>query len=219
MLTAEDAPTTLAALRSKKIDVPVAIVDPALWVRLGRVNEKRPELPQPTLFVIDPHGAVVWSRGSQAYSDRTSAAHVVGIVRDLVEGKPPPASEVTPTPISMDEAPHVTVTAHHTGPRKMIVRVNVSDGWHVYGRRERSAEPISLHSDGSTLRAKIPDGERVVWDPNEPASRWLSGPIDVPVRSSVNHGELRYQACKRSICLPTATVPFVVSQRPPSTLE
>ncbi len=84
--------------------------------------------------------------------------------------------------------------------------MEVADGLHVYGRRERRAWALSVRVDGERVRARIPAGTRVRYTPGLPVSWWLQGTQTVEVRSDTAHGTLHYQAYAGSICGPPSQV-------------
>ena len=206
VLVAEPVDVTASALARRGIDVPIAVVDPALWTSWGLANPARPELAQPTTFVVDPAGKLIWRRTTGKYSPRVSVPAVLEQIERHRRGQA--FSAFPPAKVSAVGTPVLQVHTARISERRVQLEVVVPDGFHIYGRKEQLGTPPEVYVDGEPVPTRVPAGERTRSAPNAPVSYWLHGSVKVEAETGSDVGEVVVQACSDTTCFPPAYVPW-----------
>ena len=92
----------------------------------------------------------------------------------------------------------------------VVLQLEVPDGLHVYGRKERNGMPLKVYVGDETVRARIPPGLRVDQGEGFDPAYWLKGIVRIEVPTAANVGELRVQACSDNTCYPPERLPWTV---------
>jgi hypothetical protein len=113
----------------------------------------------------------------------------------------------------------VAGSALRLGDSRLLVRLEIADGWHV------NANPatlefliptrISARDPGASVEVSYPRGTRI--HPRfslEPLAVY-EGVLEIPVQSRANELVLTFQACDESTCLPPETLELVARSAAP----
>ncbi|MBX2802789.1 MAG: hypothetical protein KTR31_34225 [Myxococcales bacterium] len=93
----------------------------------------------------------------------------------------------------------ITAERHH---ERVVLKIEVPCGLHVYGSKEPHGMPPQVTVNGEPVPARVPKGRRVVVDPELPASYWLEGTVRIEAKTAAHAGEIELQACSKSLCYP-----------------
>ena len=188
ILTADD-PGIAAEMASKQgFDLGIIhTVDSGLWTTWDIQNPSKPALPQPTTYIVDPAGILLWFKTTGKYSDRIDAKKVIERIEEHRGG--PMAGGADDAPEAIDWNDVVTVE-HIVEEDRPVLQVTVKHGFHVYGLKERKARPMEVWADGAQVAADIP------------RKRLVEGRFAFHLGTPADEGELRFQACTDAICGP-----------------
>ncbi len=133
----------------------------------------------------------------------------------LTAAQPVPAEYLTL------EAQFAPATAARGERVALELRITMSPGWHIYGRKETYGRPSLAVADSKGLVAagdfELPDGEEHVYSP-EFKSYWLTGtavlrqsylvPRDAAPGTLALEGALEYTPCDKNTCMPPMSTRF-----------
>ena len=205
-----DRPDALAAgIEKNALTATIIPVDKSLWAEWGITNLDKDKLPHPSTFVVDPAGMVVFAETNEDYNLRADPSEVIAAIASMRAGEEvarKAGHEPNEGP-NWDGAFQLHSSKVDEGVR---LRIEVREGFHVYGKKEEIARPLEVRVDDQPeVVVAIPDGERhefplgVVWV--------VEGTVDllVPVTPPAS-GELDLQLCTDTACSPPVTMPWSV---------
>lgn len=192
-----------AAVAAKGLGVDFASVDPSLWSAWGLANPKRPDLPHPASIVIRDR-RVLFRQVHVDYRQRTDPVDVISALSGTVTIVSGPPIQTAAEP-AWGTAVQLHTAATATGGE---LRIDIADGFHVYGTRESQAIPIVV----TGAVAELPPGEKTKLGKNMGVAWVLSGSVVVPVTGTAPlQGDLVLQVCTSSSCSPPRTLPWSIT--------
>ena len=195
VVTADSVDVVRAAANQKGLNLAAFVaVDDSLWTEWQVQNPSRPEIPNPTTYLVGPDGTLIWRETTPKYGARINAAQVIERIEAHRRGELEstlPADSQEPGPVDWNDLVAAEVRPERRGS---LLTVTVREGFHVYGRRERLARPLEVWVNGEVVRARIPRGPL------------LDGTFSFSMKTSEVAGELHYQACSGSLCGPPSVV-------------
>jgi len=205
ILTSDPAELVEADMTDKNLIIaPMAVVEQALWTEWGIENPSRPEIPQPTTYIVAPDGTLIWAKTTGMYSERIAAARVLNVIqnhRNKAVIEQPDAPTAHDAPIDWDSVLTVDATSDS---KNLQLAVHVSEDFHVYGRKEKIAFALQVQVDGKKVRTKVPAGPL------------LHDDVLITARTGAQAGTLVYQACSGAVCGPPAELDWRVSNQSPN---
>ncbi len=210
-----DSPEVLAEVKDKEgFDHSFVHATAETWASWGLQHDKRAELPYPTTFVVAPDGTLVYR---EIHVNHMKRAHVDDIVARVaawsagafeaapepVEPEPETQEHVEPEAPDWDNAVH---TAAWLEEGRLVVELQVGEGFHVYGANETISRPLVVAIEQlPDLVMPIPTGEEkelgealgTAWVLEGQVQLSVELPPDAPAELS---GTLDYQVCTNSAC-------------------
>ncbi len=207
VLTA-DAPDTLnRVVPQKGLEATFVPVDPALWARWGITNPKRESVPHPGTLVVAPDGTVLLFETHVNYRVREDAEQVLArITEHRASGQLIAAPAQESQAVVWDAA--LRTSAERRG-ETVAITLDIADGFHVYGTKERTARPLALRVDGrAEAELTLPEGSKTELGGGLGEAWVLTGRqvITVVGTSGAIAGELDVQLCTETACSRPRTV-------------
>ncbi len=213
VLTHDSEAVLREAIAKKGLSATFVHVEPEAWERLGLQNPRRADLPYPATFIVAPDGTLVFR---EVHVKHTVRAHVPGVIERVaawsqsvgLAPEAPAEPEHEPAVLDWDDA----VRIHAELSDRLTIRLEVAEGFHVYGANETISRPLAVTVDQlPELEVPIPAGEEKVLSEALGAAWVLAGsvlleaplPADAPASLS---GTLAYQVCTDATCTAPTSV-------------
>ncbi len=203
MVLSGDAADALPGFVAKRgfEDLAIGHGSPETWDHFGVKNPKRERLPHPTTLVVAPDGTVLFKEIHENFRGRSDPGRALAAIAKWKAGEAVTTElSATPTPPSTDWDTALKATLVREGDTLSLV-LEVASGFHVYGSKEQTSLPIYLGLAQRGPKAKVPEGEKKLWEGGE--SWVLEGrqvlTVPAPAADPVE-GMVGWQLCTDSTC-------------------